>query len=588
MADDLFDKLAAGQQPATTPASVPAQTAANPPVAPATNPPAAAPAKGDMFDQLAAGVHPSQVQQVSKASSSAADQEGDFSDVNLAKHPIVAKLHKGFETGFEQGLGLQAPDPNDPHSLGVTETVSQLWNGLKRGAIHSFERLGGHQEDLEMPKDEGLFTGPSRTMTLRSGLALIGTPVDMIASGIESMADTLESGSKEMYQSARKGDHEGTARGAGKVLASLGQIFMGAEGTAANDVVGKVGASLEKGATVPGNSLLRATNPKSFLYGKNPGRVIIDEPIKPTTSIENLRNQISNAGDALDQQVRDGLTDPVVAAKKLRPDVVVDQTISDALNNLANEKGLRNRQGVIDAINTLRNDVMFKHDSTGTVTGSIRNMDLSPLEVSELKKSIGKSAKWDVKPGSVDPEIAGYVNDVRKQLYGKLNDMVDQAAPGTRKLNARYANVIEAERLLRERLAREEGNELGLRRLLSRGEFWTGMTSLLTGMGLMHSGVGGEAGLGATVAGAGMLADRAMRSTPGRIIRAQKGAAAGAALKDAASSGTPGAIVSGAVATEADQWEKVKMGDGSIREVHPADLQELLKRDPNAQQIQDE
>jgi len=67
--------------------------------------------------------------------------------------------------------------------------------------------------------------------------------------------------------------------------------------------------------------------------------------------------------------------------------------------------------------------------------------------------------------GALIPKLAGYVNDVRKQLYGKLNDMVDQAAPttksgpGVRALNARYSNIIEAERLLRERLAHEEGNE---------------------------------------------------------------------------------------------------------------------------------
>jgi len=524
------------------------------------------------------------------AKQSAVNQQGDFSDAAIAAHPLVSKLHRGFETGFQQGLGLQAPDPNDPHSLGFIDTASQLWNGLKRGAIHSYESLGGDTKEFT-PESEGgkVKEGAAPQPGLKSTAAALLTPFDVVATGIESMASTLEAGSKEMYQSAKTGDHEGTARGFGKVIAAMGQIAMGAEGKAANDVVARAGQSLEKGATVPGNSLLRATNPKSFLYGKNPGRVLIDEPIKPTTSIENLQTQISNAGDVVDRQVRDGLTDPTVAAKKLRPDLVIDQTISDALNNLSNEKGLRNRQGVIDAIQTLRNDVMFRHDSTGTIVGSLRNMDLCAREVSELKKSNDKSTKWDVKPGSVDPEIAGYVNDVRKQLYGKLNDMVDQAAPGTKNLNARYGNIIEAERLLRERLAKEEGNELGLRRLLSRGEFWTGITSLLTGMGLMHSGVGGEAGIGAAVGGAAMLGDRAMRSTPGRIIRAQKGAAAGEALQSAAKAGTPGALVTGATAATATadtSWRKIQMSDGKQYMIHPEDLEEAKKRDPNLKVIQ--
>jgi hypothetical protein len=59
---DIFDQLAAGSQPASTPpaTAAPAQTAATPPAA-STATPAPSPA-GDVFDQLAAGAHPLQMQ----------------------------------------------------------------------------------------------------------------------------------------------------------------------------------------------------------------------------------------------------------------------------------------------------------------------------------------------------------------------------------------------------------------------------------------------------------------------------------------------------------------------------------------------
>jgi hypothetical protein len=176
--------------------------------------------------------------------------------------------------------------------------------------------------------------------------------------------------------------------------------------------------------------------------------------------------------------------------------------------------------------------------------------------------------------------------------------MVDQTAPttkscpGVRALNARYSNIIEAERLLRERIAHEEENELGLRRLLSRGEFWTGITSLLTAMGPTHSGVGGEAGLGATIAGGGILANSAMRSTLGRIMRAKGGAAAGEALQSAAKAGTPGALATGALAASASgqkdtsNWVPIQISDGQGLIIHPEDLEEAKRRDPNLRTLQ--
>lgn len=452
----------------------------------------------------------------------------------------ISPIHKGLEQGVADAFGLKPPNPSDPHSLTLGDMVKQTYSNLKQGAIHSFENMGGHQEDLELPEGTGLISGPMPKLKGRSALALIGTPVDMLASGIEGMASTLEEGSKQIYAGVKAGDHEAAARGFGKVLGSLGQIAMGMEGKAVNNMVGKAGEVVEKNASVPGNSLLRATSQKNFLYGKDPGRVFIDEPIKPTLSLDNLKEQLDTAGQNLSKQVRSVLQDPKVAAQKIRADQIIDGAITNSLNDLTKQSGLRNRQAVIDAIHTLRNDMINRYDSSGKMVGSIRNMDLTPAEVSEIKTSVGKSTKWDQIPGSVDPEIQSFVNNTRKSVYAQLNNAIESAAQkgtqGTsvKALNSRLSNVIEAQGLLDKRLAQEGSNELGLRRLIAHGEWASGIGLLLSGN---------------ILPGSAMLADRAIRSTPGRIIRAKGGAALGEGMQESAAQGTPGTAAQAATIT---------------------------------------
>jgi len=356
------------------------------------------------------------------------------------------------------------------------------------------------------------------------------------------------------------------------------------EGSATSDLVGKVGESLEKGATKPGASILRATSPKSYLYGKNPGRVFIDEPIKPTLSIENLQSQIENAGKSLDQQVRNTLVDPAVASRQLDAVSVINQAVQRELQDLANESGLKNRQAVIDAVKKVRDDVVNVHDADGNVVGN-KSGPRTLVEANEMKKSIGRNTRWNG-----DPELEEYVNSARKAMYGTLNDaiesVVQQAKPGTsiRSLNARYSNVIEATRLLAKRIAREESTETGMANLLRKGEWTTAIGSLL--------GFGTTGHLETGLAGAALVgANRLYRSTPGRIIRAQTGNAVGESLQSAAKAGVPSTAVQGAAVagnSGSDKWIRVNMSDGKSVEVHPEDLGELQKRDPQAKVAQDE
>lgn len=491
----------------------------------------------------------------------------------VAPSSAFDKIHKGLEQGVADGFGLTAQD-DDPHKLSLMDMIGQTWSNLKRSAIHSYENLGG-------ASDEELNNAPIYRVDvpLRSAAAIAGTPFDMIGTGIDSMATTIENGSKELVNGLKNKDHQATARGAGKILASLGQIGVGMEGSAANDLVNNAGQVAEKAAPKPGAGLLRATSSKSYLYGKNPGRVFVDEPIKPTLSVDNLKTQIQNAGKSLDQQVRSELTDPAVASKQLDAVAVIDQAVQRELQDLAKESGLKDRQAVIDAIKKVRDDVVNVHDADGNVIGD-KSGPRTLVEANEMKKSIGRNTRW-----TGEPELEQYVNSARKAMYGSLNDtiesVVQKAKPGTsvKTLNARYANVIEASRLIEKRLAQEESGGflgLGLRRAMAHGE-WIAALGLLT-----H----GEPLLGSLA-----LADRALRSTPGRIITAQSLASTGEGLQSAAKAGIPGTAVQGAAVAASsgtNKWVRVKTSDNKMLEVHPEDVEELQRRDPKAEVIPEE
>src|SRR5258708_13639852 len=151
----------------------------------------AAPAQANLAVPTQATPAPSQGdwEVVSKSPAPGSDDEqtdNSFAPETLAKHPVLTKWHRGIETGMQEGLGFTSPDPNNPHSLGISDIASQTWNNLKRAAIHSYENLGG-------ALDQELSTVPAYRVDvpLRSAAAIVATPFDMIGTGLNSMANTL-------------------------------------------------------------------------------------------------------------------------------------------------------------------------------------------------------------------------------------------------------------------------------------------------------------------------------------------------------------------------------------------------------------
>src|SRR6266852_2061531 len=355
------------------------------------------------------------------------EQSDSFGPEAFANHPVLTQLHRGLETGVLHGFGLTAPNPEDPHSIGISDMASQTWNNLKQGAIHSYHALGGKEIKGE----------PVPATTLQAGknlLAMAGTPFDMIGTGIGSMATTIEDGSKEMLAGIKGGDHEQAARGFGKVLASFGQIAMGMEKGAAGEIADRAtqaaGETMGKRALVPGRSLLRATGRTSYLYGKDVGKVFTEEPIKPTFSVENLKDQIVTIQNQVAQQVRNALSDPAVSQPTINTTQIIDNAINNELQGLAKESGLKDRQAVIEAVKKVRDDVVHQYDADGNMVGSLRGQMQTPLEVDAVKRSIGRNTRWEA-----DPELEEYANSARQKMYRALNDAiettVDRAKPGT-------------------------------------------------------------------------------------------------------------------------------------------------------------
>jgi hypothetical protein len=491
----------------------------------------------------------------------------------LANHPTLQKFDRGLKTGTAQGFGLK---PDAEGNVGFFDAVGQTLGNLKKSAIQSFHNLGG---------DDATLTGgdqkPQLGKSLLTTAAVAGTPFDMIGTGINGMATGIEDSSKDVIAGIKSGDHEVIGRGVGKLLATLGQLGLGMEGSAATDVIrntagavaDKAGTALEDNATRPANGLVRAKTQRSFSYGKNPGQTIIDEKIKPTNDLDNLQSQVSKAQNNISSQVKQVLSDPAVAARSIDAVKIIDQKLGEAKNALASESGLTNRQNVIDALNQVREDIVNNYDPDGKVIGH-KGGPRTLAETTEIKQSVGSNTRWNA-----DPELNQYVNSFKKSVYGALNDAIEsevQAAKGpnaplvqsVKALNKRQANAMEFQRLLKDRIVKEANGDTAMSSLFKKGEYWKGLMSMLGGAGALstHPVAGGMAALG----GAGMVAREALRSPIGRVARARGMDAVGKGLQsgaDAIRSDTGATVAQGAAiaGSSAAQSTGHKIGDTIVQ-----------------------
>lgn len=117
-----------------------------------------------------------------------------------ASQSTASKIDVGMQQGVAKSLGIKLRDPEHPETTTFKDIGKQVGSNLYKAGKESLKKYGP--------------------------LA----PFDMIASGIEGTASSLESGGKTLYKGIKSGDAKTAASGGGEMLGSLGQLLAGAEG----------------------------------------------------------------------------------------------------------------------------------------------------------------------------------------------------------------------------------------------------------------------------------------------------------------------------------------------------------------------
>jgi hypothetical protein len=279
------------------------------------------------------------------------------------------------------------------------------------------------------------------------------------------------------------------------------------------------------------DGLLRAKTERSFLYGKDPGRALFDPGVKPTFSLQELWNNLDQIGAKYDSQLRNILHQ----ARGMYIDIVpaVNQIIDKAKDTLNSMRPLKNRDSLVAQIETIRNEMLNLHNpQTGQTVGRVVATRLSPEEVLDLRRKVGKTIGWDF--SETDPAVKEFVNNVGKELYARLNNLIElnvqrglvnvgratqNAFETVKDLNKRYSENIEARRLLAKRIFAEEKGDVGLNNLLKKSELVIGIERIMTG----HF-----------IEGLGLIGNRLVRSPYGRLAIGRPMFKAGSAIERAA------------------------------------------------------
>lgn len=336
----------------------------------------------------------------------------------------------------------------------------------------------------------------------------------------------------EIGMNAVRSGTVGAAQGATQASAENKPVLAGAEaggtGAALGSAVGeavvgpainKVGEKLEEVVPKFGNALWQANKVKNFQYGKNPGRVFIDEgapAIPPWQSYEDVERWLRKAGDNIAAEAQGMLSNSPKANAKIPVVPEIQKIINDALDGVSQRQGLTDRRGLINDIEDLRKELTQNFDAKGNSTGT--KGPLTPAQITKLKTNIGRSTKWDP---NKSPESQKILNNVRKSVYAYLDSEVDKAVPQMKTINERWANQIEAHNLIASRVAQEQAAAYGQSAMRTK-------TVLGAGVELMR--------LGDPPAGAVLILNEAARMPAARIATAKAANLAGKALQKTGSS----------------------------------------------------
>lgn len=228
---------------------------------------------------------------------------------------------------------------------------------------------------------------------------------------------------------------------------SVKDVVTSAGITAAVPIVGKVADIVTKPARkvlaeriAPGllNKYILRPVARDFHFGKDPGLGVAKEGLTANTR-EGLLKAVVNKKKVIGQEIDTLLTRPGVATKKI--------DVTPALRELDDDIAKAAESGEELLYNRL---VKIREGITGkfqmvegrAVKVADRSLIMSPLDAAKLKRRIGNTTKWTGQ--AFDNEA----NQARVNVYRAINSLIDDAAPGSKALNSRYANLLTAEKAL--------------------------------------------------------------------------------------------------------------------------------------------
>lgn len=352
-------------------------------------------------------------------------------------------------------------------------------NRMKTADILSNEQKYKAREGIEAPFREKAGEG----MESKVGRIAMRTAPTMALAGLTGGASIPA----QMALGGASLGGQALAEGASPTSAAL----QGTVGAVTAGVAPKVAAVAKDLAPRVVNSLIKPLA-KQFRFGRDPGRGIVNEGITALTRPQ-LAQQITGKLDELGQAIHQKLVEPTVAAKviDIKPALAeVDRAIAEGAK--------RGEKALLSRLQDLRQALTHELDPVTGEWSIAKPTSLSPLNAHQLKRELGDAAKWTGQ--AFDNEV----NQARVAVYRKLNELIDTAAPGTKALQARYADMLTA--------------KSSLERAMTMG----GRNNLLS-LPDMILGAGGVAGgpVGA-LAGVGSIAARhLLGSAGGKTIGAQ-------------------------------------------------------------------
>ncbi|MEB3215397.1 MAG: hypothetical protein VKN72_03920 [Nostocales cyanobacterium 94392] len=229
------------------------------------------------------------------------------------------------------------------------------------------------------------------------------------------------------------------------------------------------------------NSLIK---PKEidFRFGKNPGQAVAEAGITGNT-LKGLKDNIRKVRQSTGKEIEAQLQKAINTKQDVSP---IFKVIDDAIGAAVN----RGEQDYVNRLIQLRNGLTKKFklvDGELKVIGE-KNLVLNPLEIQKLKIQVGEGTRWTGQAFDAD------INQVKVKLYQALNDLVEKAAPGSKKLNLKYSNLLTAEKAAEKRISTASKNNLLNLPNLSLG-----------GTGAIVGGFSSGAAIPALLAGAGAV-----------------------------------------------------------------------------------